>query len=182
MRVLFRSLLHVKNFCAATWDSAIAALAGAGFRGVAVDQVGFCKSSKPRRYQFSFGQLADNTHALLQSLRIERAVVVGHSMGGMLAARYALQYPLATGHLVLVNPIGLADWRAEGVPWRNVDAWYAGQLKTGSESTKAYPRKFYCGRKWQTESGRSVGITAGRYVRHSQEGGAVGTGLGPAER
>src|SRR3546814_9842063 len=71
-----------------------------------------------------------NTHALLQSLRIERAVVVGHSMGGMLAARYALQYPLATGHLVLVNPIGLEDWRAEGVPWRSVDAWYAGQLKT----------------------------------------------------
>src|SRR3546814_3199786 len=77
-------------------------------------------SSKPRRYQFSFGQLADNTHALLQSLRIERAVVVGHSMGGMLAARYALQYPLATGHLVLVNPIGLEDWRAEGVPWRKI--------------------------------------------------------------
>src|SRR3546814_3993884 len=131
-------LLRGKNFCAATWESAIAALAGAGFRVVAVDQVGFCKSSKPRRYQFSFGQLADNTHALLQSLRIERAVVVGHSMGGMLAARYALQYPLATGHLVLVNPIGLEDWRAEGVPWRNVDAWYAGQLKTGYDGIKAY--------------------------------------------
>ena len=38
-------------------------------------------------------------------------------LGGMLAARYALQYPQATGHLVLVNPIGLEDWRAEGVPW-----------------------------------------------------------------
>src|SRR3546814_17780530 len=68
--------LHGKNFCAATWESAIAALAGAGFRVVAVDQVGFCKSSKPHRYQSSFGQLADNKNALLQSLRIERAKVV----------------------------------------------------------------------------------------------------------
>src|SRR3546814_16899547 len=101
-------LLHGKNFCAATWESAIAALAGAGFRVVAVDQVGFCKSSKPRRYQFSFGPLADNTHALLPSLRIERAVVVGHSMGGMLAARYALQYPPAK--------IGRASGRAKGGP------------------------------------------------------------------
>jgi hypothetical protein len=38
-------LLHGKNFCAATWESAIAALTGAGFRVVAPDQVGFCKSS-----------------------------------------------------------------------------------------------------------------------------------------
>src|SRR3546814_7947853 len=59
-------------------------------------------------------------------------------MGGMLAARYALQYPLATGHLVLVNPIGLEDWRAEGVPWRNVDAWYAGQLKTGYDRSEEH--------------------------------------------
>src|SRR3546814_11538760 len=107
-------LLRGKNFCAATWESAIAALAGAGFRVVAVDQVGFCKSSKPRRYQFSFGQLADNTPALLQPTRIERAVVVGQSMGGMLAARYAPHSPLATGHLVLVNPTGREAGTAEG--------------------------------------------------------------------
>src|SRR3546814_16949058 len=75
-------------------------------------------------------------------------------MGGMLAARYALQYPLATGHLVLVNPIGLEDWRAEGVPWRNVDAWYAGQLKTGYDGIKAYQRKFYYGGQWKPEYDR----------------------------
>lgn len=162
-------LLHGKNFCAATWESAIAALAGAGYRVVAVDQVGFCKSSKPRRYQFSFGQLADNTHALLQSLGIERAVVVGHSMGGMLAARYALQYPLATGHLVLVNPIGLEDWRAEGVPWRNIDAWYAGQLETGRDGIKAYQRKFYYGGHWKPEYDRWVDMLAGMYAGPGKE-------------
>lgn len=157
-------LLHGKNFCAATWESAIAALAGAGFRVVAPDQVGFCKSSKPRRYQFSLGQLADNTHALLQSLGVARAVVVGHSMGGMLAARYALQYPDGVEQLVLVNPIGLEDWRAEGVPWRNVDAWYAGELKTGFESIKAYQQKVYYGGKWKPEYDRWVAMLAGMYA------------------
>jgi len=162
-------LLHGKNFCAATWESQIGALAGAGYRVVAVDQVGFCKSSKPRRYQFSFGQLADNTHALLQSLGVDRAVVIGHSMGGMLAARYALQYPDATTHLVLVNPIGLEDWRAEGVPWRNVDAWYAGELKTSAEGIRAYQRKFYYGGQWKPEYDRWVGMLAGMYAGPGKE-------------
>lgn len=60
-------LLHGKNFCAATWEQTIAALSTAGYRVIAPDQVGFCKSSKPAAYQFSFAQLADNTQALLKS-------------------------------------------------------------------------------------------------------------------
>src|SRR3546814_6549638 len=67
-------LLHGKNFCAATWESATAALAGAGFRVVAVDQVGFCKSSKPRRYQFSFGRSEEHTSELQSLMRISYAV------------------------------------------------------------------------------------------------------------
>src|SRR5262249_11321442 len=83
-------LLHGKNFCAATWEFSIAALPKAGSRVIAPDQIGFCKSTKPANYQFTFQQLAQNTRALLQSRGIERATIVGHSMGGMLAARYAL--------------------------------------------------------------------------------------------
>ena len=60
-------LLHGKNFCAATWEATIKALTGAGYRVVALDQIGFCKSTKPERYQYSFQQPAHNTHALLAS-------------------------------------------------------------------------------------------------------------------
>ncbi|MFA4110637.1 alpha/beta hydrolase [Xanthomonas perforans] len=136
-------LLHGKNFCAATWEDSIAALSKAGYRVIAPDQIGFCKSSKPAAYQFSFAQLADNTHALLKTLGIERAVVVGHSMGGMLAIRYALMYPQSTEHLALVDPIGLEDWKAEGVPWRSVDAWYDNELKTSFERIKKYQMDVY---------------------------------------
>src|SRR3546814_4353518 len=58
-------LLHGQKFCAATSESAIAALAGAGFRVVAVAPVGFCKSSTPRRYPFSFAPLPDTPPARL---------------------------------------------------------------------------------------------------------------------
>src|ERR1700742_1830704 len=61
-------LMHGKNFCAATWRTSIDALTAAGYRFVAPDQIGFCKSSKPDRYQYSFQQLALNTRALLTSL------------------------------------------------------------------------------------------------------------------
>ncbi len=162
-------LLHGKNFCAATWESAIAALTGAGYRVVAPDQIGFCKSSKPERYQFTFGQLADNTHALLRKLGIERAIVVGHSMGGMLAARYALQYPQETEHLVLVNPIGLEDWRAEGVPWRNVDAKYAAELKTGYDSIRKYQQSTYYHGEWKPEYERWAAMLAGMYAGPGKE-------------
>jgi pimeloyl-ACP methyl ester carboxylesterase len=66
-------LLHGKNFCAATWKDTISALSAAGYRVIAPDQIGFCKSSKPGRYQYSFGQLAANTHALLAHLGLDAA-------------------------------------------------------------------------------------------------------------
>ncbi len=109
-------LLHGKNFCAATWEGQIRALTGAGYRVVAPDQIGFCKSSKPGAYQFTFRQLAENTHALLDKLGIETPIVVGHSTGGMLAAHYALLYPKEVARLVMVNPVGLEDWSAKGLP------------------------------------------------------------------
>ena len=81
-------LFHGKNFCAATWQETIAALTQAGYRVIAADQIGFCKSSKPAHYQFSFQQLAGNTHALLASLGISRAI--DHRAFGRRHARHAL--------------------------------------------------------------------------------------------
>lgn len=162
-------LLHGKNFCGATWEATIAALGEAGYRVIAPDQIGFCKSSKPERYQFSFAQLAANTRGLLDALGIERASVVGHSMGGMLAARYALQYPDAVEHLMLVNPIGLEDWKAKGVPWQDVDAWYAGELKTDFERIKRYQLDVYYDGEWKPEYTRWVEMLAGMYAGPGKE-------------
>ncbi len=162
-------LLHGKNFCAATWEATIAALTEAGYRVIAPDQIGFCKSSKPQAYQYSFHQLARNTHALLKSRGVGRAIVIGHSMGGMLATRYALLYPDAVEKLVLVNPIGLEDWIAKGVPYATVDENYASELKTSFDSIKAYQQKFYYDGGWKPEYDRWVEMLAGMYAGEGRE-------------
>ncbi|MFL5313416.1 MAG: alpha/beta fold hydrolase [Myxococcales bacterium] len=156
-------LLHGKNFCAGTWESTIRELTQAGYRVVAPDQIGFCKSSKPERYQYSFQQLAANTRALLDHLGVQRVTVLGHSTGGMLAVRYALLHPQQVEQLVLVNPIGLEDWKALGVPWRSVDDWYARELKTTAASIRQYEQATYYAGQWRAEYERWVQMLAGMY-------------------
>jgi pimeloyl-ACP methyl ester carboxylesterase len=154
-------LLHGKNYCAATWNQSILALAAAGFRVVALDQIGFCKSSKPSFYQYTFQQLARNTHALLGSLGIARATLIAHSTGGMIAVRYALMYPAETEQLVLVNPIGLEDWKAKGVPSISIDDWYARELKLNADSIRQYEQQTYFAGHWRQEYEPWVQMYAG---------------------
>ena len=154
-------LLHGKNFCAATWEDQIKALTEAGYRVIALDQIGFCKSTKPEHYQFSFQQLADNTHALLQSLGVKSIYLIGHSTGGMLAARYALMFPSETSGLVLVNPIGLEDWKALGVPSPTVDQWRTREAALTADKIHAYEQSTYYAGTWKPEYDRWVTMLAG---------------------
>lgn len=154
-------LMHGKNFCAASWETTLQALSQAGYRVIAPDQIGFCTSSKPGYYQYSFQQLADNTHALLAHLGVKQAIILGHSTGGMLATRYALMYPQQVERLAMVNPIGLEDWKALGVPYRTVDQWYARELKLDAEGVRNYERKTYYAGRWKPEYERWVQMLVG---------------------
>jgi pimeloyl-ACP methyl ester carboxylesterase len=135
-------LLHGKNYCAGTWEATIDVLRADGYRVVAPDQIGFCKSSKPANYQFTFHQLVANTVALIDELGIDKVSVVGHSMGGMLAMRLALLEPERVRRLVLVNPIGLEDWQAKGVPYQPLDAAYEAERVKDYADIKAYQQRF----------------------------------------
>jgi pimeloyl-ACP methyl ester carboxylesterase len=157
-------LLHGKNFSAAYWAPTIGALTAAGFRVIAPDQIGFGKSSKPERYQFSFAQLAANTHELLDALQIDRVSVVGHSMGGMLAMRFALLYPERTERLALLNPIGLEDYLAV-VPYATIDELHAKELAQTPEKIRTYQREAYYAGQWKPEYEALIEIPAG-WTRH----------------
>ena len=156
-------LLHGKNFCGATWEGSIKVLREAGYRVVVPDQIGFCKSSKPAHYQYSFQQLARNTHSLLASLGVDRPVMAGHSTGGMIAMRYGLMYPQEIRQLVLVDPIGLEDWKAKGVPSISVDQWFEREAKTNAESIRRYEQATYYGGEWKADYQRWVDMLAGLY-------------------
>ncbi len=162
-------LLHGKNFCAGSFEDSIRRLTAAGYRVVAPDQIGFCKSTKPARYQYGLHTLAANTKSLLDALGVERPIMLGHSMGGMLAMRYAVQYPENLSKLVLVNPLGLEDWREKGVPNATVDALYAGELKTSRDSIKNYQLHTYYGGDWRPEYDRFVDMAASMYAGPGRE-------------
>ena len=103
-------LLHGNNFAGFYFGVVIDALRKEGFRVIVPDQIGYGRSSKPI-IPYYLADMARNTRSILQRLNINKAMIVGHSMGGMLAARFASQYPDATERLVLFNPIGLTDTR-----------------------------------------------------------------------
>jgi pimeloyl-ACP methyl ester carboxylesterase len=153
-------LLHGKNFTASYWEPTIRFLTGRGYRVIAPDQIGFGKSSKPSAYQYSFQQLAENTKTVLDEAGVKQVCVVGHSMGGMLAARFALMHPERVERLVLVNPIGLEDWKTV-VPYRSIDQWYEQEKKATADSVRAYQRTSYYDGKWKPEYERLIEIAAG---------------------
>ena len=103
-------LLHGNNFAGFYFGVVIDALRKEGFRVIVPDQIGYGRSSMPI-IPYYLADMARDTRAILESLNIDRAMIVGHSMGGMLAARFATQYPDCTERLVLFNPIGLTDAR-----------------------------------------------------------------------
>ena len=74
---------------------------------------------KPAYFHYTFQQLAETTKQLLDSLDISQTAVLGHSMGEMLATRFALMFPEITDKLILVNPIGLEDWKLK-VPYQSL--------------------------------------------------------------
>lgn len=154
-------LLHGKNFSGAYWQPTIEALSAAGFRVIAPDQIGFGKSSKPEHFQFTFQVLADTTRALLDSAHVEHAHVIGHSMGGMLAARFALMFPERVEKLILVDPIGLEDWKTV-VPYKSVDEQYAHELQSTPESIRAYESKSYFANEWKPEYDALIALPAGQ--------------------
>lgn len=141
-------LLHGKNFFGAYWATTIEALTSAGFRVVVPDQIGFGKSSKPDNLHYTFHLLAQNTKAVLDHIGVDKTAVLGHSMGGMLATRFALMYPETTDSLLLVNPIGLEDWKLK-VPYQPVEWWYERELNKTLEGLREYQRQNYYHGTWQ---------------------------------
>lgn len=134
-------LFHGKNFNGYYWKDIIPVLSKKGFRVIVPDQAGWGRSGKPDLH-YSFHMLAKNNQLLLDSLDIDKTIVIGHSMGGMLAIRFALLYPGKTEKLVLENPIGLEDYKTF-VPYQSLDKIYEAERSATYESYKKYQQSYY---------------------------------------
>lgn len=142
-------LLHGKNFNGVYWGETIKNLLAKGYNVFVPDQIGFGKSTKPKHYQYSFQQLAENTRTIMDKLKIDKVIVLGHSMGGMLATRFALMFPYKVEQLILENPIGLEDWR-KWVPYKDLSFFYERELKKTAEDAKQYMLANYFHNEWKS--------------------------------
>ena len=143
-------LLHGKNFSGYYWERVAEDLLKRKYRVIIPDQIGFGKSSKPDSYQYSFGQLALNTKSLLDNLNIKKFDLVGHSMGGMLATTFAVNYTKLVNKLILINPIGLEDY-GKYVEFKDVNFFYKRELGKTLDKAINYQKKNYYDGKWSSE-------------------------------
>jgi pimeloyl-ACP methyl ester carboxylesterase len=103
---------HGYSFSSAAWAKTLDRLPP-GWRAIAYDLRGFGRSDKPET-GYAYADMAGDLLQLLDALKIRRAVIVGHSMGGMMAQDFAARHPERVAGLVLVGaqarnkpPIGM---------------------------------------------------------------------------
>lgn len=82
-------------------------LAEHGYRTIVPDTMGYGYSTKPAAGTFSLDDIAAQYKALLDTLGVDRTVVVGNSQGGAIAITMAINYPNLVSKLVLMAPGGL---------------------------------------------------------------------------
>jgi pimeloyl-ACP methyl ester carboxylesterase len=140
-------LLHGKNFNGYYWKDVIAFLAAEGYRVIVPDQIGWGRSDKPI-LAYSFHMLAENTLNLLDLLKVDRVSIIAHSMGGMLACRFAMRFPERIEKLIVENPIGLEDYK-RFVPYRSIQQLTENESKANYESYKKYQQSYYP--QWKPE-------------------------------
>mgnify|MGYP006299848815 FL=1 len=98
-------LIHGIGGFAENWRFNIENLAG-HFKVYAVDLVGFGKSGKPKA-PYTYDYFARFIKEFIDVMEIDKAVLIGHSLGGGIAMRFALMFPGRVEKLVLVDSAGL---------------------------------------------------------------------------
>ena len=99
-------LLHGLGASMYAWRKNLAPITAAGFRVIAFDNRGFGFSDKPPG-PYDNAAYARLAIALMDSLQLSDAVLVGHSLGGAIAAEAAIEYPQRVRGLVLIGSAGL---------------------------------------------------------------------------
>jgi pimeloyl-ACP methyl ester carboxylesterase len=100
-------LIHGITGSSRTWEEVMAPLAER-HTVIAPDLLGHGESAKPRG-DYSLGAYASGVRDLLIALGVDRATVVGHSLGGGVAMQFAYQFPERVARLALVSSGGLGQ-------------------------------------------------------------------------
>lgn len=101
------AMILIHGFASSTlvWSKVFLKLADAGYRVIALDMLGYGYSGKPRKGEYTIAGQAKLLMRLLDRLGIPRAIFVGSSYGGAVAATCALDYPDRVEKLILVGAV-----------------------------------------------------------------------------
>ena len=112
-----------------SWRKQIKPLAEAGYRVVVPDQRGYNLSDKPPGiHNYRLGALSADIVELIRSFGRERAIVVGHDWGGVVAWHLALRQPEVVEKLIVLNAPHPAAFLREirSNPAQQRKSWYVG--------------------------------------------------------
>jgi epoxide hydrolase 4 len=121
-----------------TWRDQMEALSDK-FQCVAIDQRGYNLSDKPKGVEnYDMRLLAGDVVAVIHALGKEKAIIVGHDWGGMVAWQVALNVPQVTEKLVILNlphPRGLSRELANN-PAQQKNSQYARNFQQPDAASK----------------------------------------------
>jgi epoxide hydrolase 4 len=112
------------------------------FKVVAIDQRGYNKSDQPQGVEnYTMDKLVEDVHSVLKHFSREKAVIVGHDWGGIVAWTFAMKYPEKTDRLIILNlphPKGLARELANN-PEQQKNSQYARDFQKPDAASKLKP-------------------------------------------
>ena len=145
-------LLHGLGGSAQVWQFNIGPLAEK-FHVIALDQIGFGKSDKPL-VNYRIRTYVDFLDQFCKQLKIERATLVGNSMGGWIAAMFTAAFPDRVDKLVLVDAAGYA-------PPKDLDTrLLVGLNPTTREGMKVLVTKVFYNKAFLTDAAIDQAIAA----------------------
>lgn len=92
----------------------------------AIDILGFGRSSRPKFSSDALvaeRQLVNSVEEWRREMRLDKIILLGHSLGGFLASSYAIHYPDRVKHLILADPWGFPERPADIVQKYNLPFW-----------------------------------------------------------
>lgn len=133
-------LLHALGWYAEVWGHIMTRLSPK-YRVIAIDQIGCGESSKPL-LDYRIQTFAEFLGGFLESMKLERATLVGHAFGGWVASLFTAQHPESVDKLVLVS--------SSGVTRRYTDRFL--DLNPGSFlATQELLKTLFCNKKLASE-------------------------------
>lgn len=127
-------LVHGLASNAGFWRYAIPELSK-NYRVIAVDLPGYGKSQKDA-YPYSMTFYAEQIKRLADELKLDKFILVGHSMGGQIAITFSLKYPERLEKLVLASPAGIEEFEQGEGDWLRSVMTVSGVKKTTEDGIR----------------------------------------------